>query len=122
MRCEGWREVLSAQMDGEATPVERTSATAHLALCPDCQRWLDQATEITRRARVHAALARADIMRRRRQGVRRPRGCRPRRGPGSDPNLGELGWITTGSTRLGPVPCDGGAPQAGVSCSHDRRR
>ncbi|MFY1702923.1 zf-HC2 domain-containing protein [Micromonospora sp. WMMA1923] len=71
--CEGWREVLSAQMDGEATPVERTPATAHLVLCSDCQRWLDQATEITRRVRVYAALTRAEIMHRRRPRVRRPR-------------------------------------------------
>ncbi|MFB9849650.1 zf-HC2 domain-containing protein [Micromonospora andamanensis] len=52
MGCEAWREVLSAQLDGEATPHEQIMLRAHLAGCPGCQQWLAWAVEITRRVRM----------------------------------------------------------------------
>ncbi|MFG1776457.1 zf-HC2 domain-containing protein [Micromonospora sp. NPDC049051] len=57
MGCEQWREVLSAQLDGEETPAERTAVAGHLAGCDDCRRWYDQAAALTRRARLSVAVA-----------------------------------------------------------------
>ena len=37
MGCEQWREVLSAQLDGEVTPAERVAADAHLDGCAGCR-------------------------------------------------------------------------------------
>ncbi|PSK67991.1 hypothetical protein B0E53_00066 [Micromonospora sp. MH33] len=52
MGCEQWREVLSAQLDGEATAAEQAGADAHLDECAGCRAWLDQAAAVTRRARL----------------------------------------------------------------------
>ncbi|GAA2220906.1 zf-HC2 domain-containing protein [Micromonospora olivasterospora] len=52
MGCEQWREILSAQLDGEATAAEQVGADAHLDECAGCRSWLDQAAAITRRARL----------------------------------------------------------------------
>ncbi|SCF24975.1 Predicted anti-sigma-YlaC factor YlaD, contains Zn-finger domain [Micromonospora viridifaciens] len=52
MGCEQWREVLSAQLDGEATTTEQAGTDAHLDECADCRMWLDQAAAITRRSRL----------------------------------------------------------------------
>ncbi|MDO3703111.1 zf-HC2 domain-containing protein [Micromonospora sp. C28SCA-DRY-2] len=57
MRCEQWREVLSAQLDGEETPAERTAAETHLAGCADCRTWFDRAAAVTRRARLSVTVA-----------------------------------------------------------------
>jgi predicted anti-sigma-YlaC factor YlaD len=61
MGCEQWREVLSAQLDGEETPAERVAAQAHLAGCGDCRTWFDQAAAVTRRARLSVTVAGDDI-------------------------------------------------------------
>ncbi|WP_320068675.1 zf-HC2 domain-containing protein [Micromonospora sp. RTGN7] len=52
MRCEQWREMLSAQLDGEETPAERVAAEGHLDTCSDCRAWFDAVTAVTRRART----------------------------------------------------------------------
>ncbi|OKI47508.1 zf-HC2 domain-containing protein [Micromonospora sp. CB01531] len=52
MGCEQWREVLSAQLDGEATAAEQAGAEAHLDQCAGCRAWLDQAAAVTRRVRL----------------------------------------------------------------------
>ncbi|MFI1197190.1 zf-HC2 domain-containing protein [Micromonospora sp. NPDC020750] len=52
MRCEQWREILSAQLDGEESPAERAAAEGHLDACGDCSAWFDAAAAVTRRART----------------------------------------------------------------------
>lgn len=52
MRCEQWREMLSAQLDGEETLAERAAAEGHLDACGDCSAWFDAAAAVTRRART----------------------------------------------------------------------
>ncbi|MFI9638801.1 zf-HC2 domain-containing protein [Micromonospora sp. NPDC051925] len=52
MGCEQWREILSAQLDGEETPAERIGADAHLDGCAGCRDWCDQAATVTRRSRL----------------------------------------------------------------------
>lgn len=54
MACEQWREILSAQLDGEATRSEATAAEEHLAGCAGCRAWREAAVAVTRRARTHA--------------------------------------------------------------------
>ncbi|MEU9507046.1 zf-HC2 domain-containing protein [Micromonospora sp. NPDC048170] len=61
MGCEQWREVLSAQLDGEETAAERTAVAAHLAECGGCRTWYDQATAVTRRARLSIAVTGDDL-------------------------------------------------------------
>ncbi|MER5334617.1 zf-HC2 domain-containing protein [Micromonospora sp. NPDC002717] len=61
MGCEQWREVLSAQLDGEESPAERTAAEAHLAGCGGCRTWFDQAAAVTRRARLSVMVAGDDF-------------------------------------------------------------
>ncbi|WP_030486429.1 zf-HC2 domain-containing protein [Micromonospora chokoriensis] len=52
MGCEQWREVLSAQMDGEETAAELTAAQGHLDGCADCRAWFTAAAAVTRRIRT----------------------------------------------------------------------
>jgi predicted anti-sigma-YlaC factor YlaD len=61
MGCEQWREVLSAQLDGEETPAEQAAAQDHLAGCDDCRAWFDQAAAVTRRARLSVTVAGDDL-------------------------------------------------------------
>lgn len=55
MRCEQWREVLSARLDGEETTDERDRSDAHLAACQECSAWWNIAADITRLARTSPA-------------------------------------------------------------------
>ncbi|KXK58148.1 hypothetical protein AWW66_31485 [Micromonospora rosaria] len=55
MGCEQWREILSAQLDGEETPTERAAAQGHLDTCAGCRTWLDLAAGVTRRSRTRLA-------------------------------------------------------------------
>ncbi|WP_431923371.1 zf-HC2 domain-containing protein [Micromonospora wenchangensis] len=57
MGCEQWREILSAQLDGEETPAERVAADAHLDGCADCRVWCDRAAAVTRRTRLTLSTA-----------------------------------------------------------------
>ncbi|MBM0230752.1 zf-HC2 domain-containing protein [Micromonospora sp. STR1_7] len=52
MGCEQWREVLSAQLDGEETDAERTAVQGHLDECADCRAWFSTAAAVTRRVRT----------------------------------------------------------------------
>jgi predicted anti-sigma-YlaC factor YlaD len=55
MACERWRELISAQLDGEDDPADRPRVDDHLAGCADCRRWLDQAAMVNRLTRTSAA-------------------------------------------------------------------
>ncbi|MEV6709446.1 zf-HC2 domain-containing protein [Micromonospora wenchangensis] len=57
MGCEQWREILSAQLDGEETPAERIAADAHLDGCVACRVWCDRAATVTRRTRLTLSTA-----------------------------------------------------------------
>ncbi|WP_250002150.1 zf-HC2 domain-containing protein [Actinoplanes sp. M2I2] len=48
MACERWREMLSAQLDGEDDPADRGAVDAHLAGCAGCREWLDRAAAVNR--------------------------------------------------------------------------
>ncbi|SCL22928.1 Predicted anti-sigma-YlaC factor YlaD, contains Zn-finger domain [Micromonospora rhizosphaerae] len=61
MRCEQWREILSAQLDGEETPAERAGAEEHLDSCENCRRWFDAAAAVTRRARTQVVTSLPDL-------------------------------------------------------------
>jgi predicted anti-sigma-YlaC factor YlaD len=50
--CEEYREALSARLDGEDDPDERTAVDAHLSGCAQCRAWLDAAAMVTRLART----------------------------------------------------------------------
>lgn len=61
MGCEQWREVLSAQLDGEDTPGEQAAAESHLTGCGACRAWFDQAAAATRRARLSVSVTGPDL-------------------------------------------------------------
>ncbi|RAN92215.1 uncharacterized protein GAR05_06378 [Micromonospora saelicesensis] len=52
MGCEQWREVLSAQLDGEETAAELTAVQGHLDGCAECRAWFTAAAAVTRRVRT----------------------------------------------------------------------
>lgn len=49
---ERWRSALSALLDGEEPPIEVAAIMTHLAACPACSTWLDQATAVNRDLRT----------------------------------------------------------------------
>ncbi|OLM32665.1 hypothetical protein Ae717Ps2_3560c [Pseudonocardia sp. Ae717_Ps2] len=55
MDCQGYREVLSARLDGEAADDERAMAEDHLAGCASCRAFTDGADRLGRLARVGPA-------------------------------------------------------------------
>jgi predicted anti-sigma-YlaC factor YlaD len=57
MDCTTAREAISARLDGEPSDVEPDLLEAHLAGCPACRAWREQAHQITRRARLVPARA-----------------------------------------------------------------
>lgn len=59
--CDLTREVLSAGLDGEASPAQRAAADAHVAGCPACRRWYQDAAAVTRLARTGAAVTGPDV-------------------------------------------------------------
>ena len=61
MRCERYREALSARLDGEAEPASADAVDDHLRECADCRRWLDDAAHITRLARMTVVTAPPEI-------------------------------------------------------------
>ncbi|WP_341718718.1 zf-HC2 domain-containing protein [Micromonospora sp. FIMYZ51] len=61
MACEQWREILSAQLDGEATAEEQHTAAGHLETCAGCRGWLDAAATVTRRARTQVVTDLPDL-------------------------------------------------------------
>ncbi|GIJ76131.1 Predicted anti-sigma-YlaC factor YlaD, contains Zn-finger domain [Micromonospora phaseoli] len=61
MGCEQWREILSAQLDGEATTTEQRTVGVHLETCVGCRAWLDSAARVTRRARTQVVTSLPDL-------------------------------------------------------------
>jgi predicted anti-sigma-YlaC factor YlaD len=59
--CDGFREALSARLDGEEPPDRAGELAAHLAACPDCRRWEDRAAAVTRRFRTGPAPVGVDV-------------------------------------------------------------
>jgi predicted anti-sigma-YlaC factor YlaD len=52
VRCDRFREAVSARLDGEPLGMSAAALEHHLASCPDCARWADAATRATRLARL----------------------------------------------------------------------
>lgn len=52
MRCDRFREAASARLDGEPVGVAEATLDQHQATCPDCARWLADATRLTRQLRL----------------------------------------------------------------------
>jgi predicted anti-sigma-YlaC factor YlaD len=61
MACERWREMLSAQLDGEDDPVDRERLDEHLGGCAECREWLDQAATVNRLTRTGVAMPVRDL-------------------------------------------------------------
>jgi predicted anti-sigma-YlaC factor YlaD len=54
VKCDRIREAASARLDGEPLGLSATVLEHHLTTCPDCARWLDEATRLTRHSRLSA--------------------------------------------------------------------
>jgi predicted anti-sigma-YlaC factor YlaD len=52
MACERWRELVSAQLDGEDDPADRPRVEAHLSRCAGCREWLERAAAVNRLTRT----------------------------------------------------------------------
>src|SRR5436305_6912535 len=52
VRCDRFREAVSARLDGEPLGMSAAALDAHLASCLDCARWADAAARVTRHARL----------------------------------------------------------------------
>lgn len=55
MGCASCREILSADMDGQADPTALAAARAHLSGCPGCATWLERAATVNRLVRTAEA-------------------------------------------------------------------
>ena len=55
VRCEIAREILSAELDGEAMPLEISAARTHARPCSGCTTWTERAVVVTRVARISIA-------------------------------------------------------------------
>lgn len=55
MQCERWHEVISARMDGEASPIEVEALLAHLEDCTSCRSYQGRARQLARLTRVTLA-------------------------------------------------------------------
>ena len=52
MRCDRFRESVSARLDDEPLGMSAAALDSHLTSCPDCARWAEAAAQATRLARV----------------------------------------------------------------------
>jgi predicted anti-sigma-YlaC factor YlaD len=52
VRCDRFRDAASARLDGEPAGLPAAALDQHLAICSDCARWVDEATRLTRVARL----------------------------------------------------------------------
>jgi predicted anti-sigma-YlaC factor YlaD len=59
--CAFYRESISARIDGEEHGLEPDALDAHLASCRACRNWAEQASVVTRRARMAPAEAVPDL-------------------------------------------------------------
>lgn len=55
VRCERFREAVSARLDGEPIGTSPSALQAHLSACVDCARWEAEAVRLSRVGRVTAA-------------------------------------------------------------------
>ncbi len=55
MRCDRFREALSARLDGEPLGLSAAALDDHLVRCPDCAGWAEAATGATRQVRLSIA-------------------------------------------------------------------
>lgn len=55
VRCDDYREALSARLDGEDPGMDPAWVEAHLASCAGCRAWLDRAAAATRAATMEGA-------------------------------------------------------------------
>jgi predicted anti-sigma-YlaC factor YlaD len=55
VNCDKARSGISARLDGELDPAEAGPLDAHLAGCPACRLWAENAAEVTRRVRLRPA-------------------------------------------------------------------
>jgi predicted anti-sigma-YlaC factor YlaD len=55
MDCSLVRESISAELDGEISPLARSSISEHLARCSECNEWHSAASVIHREARIAPA-------------------------------------------------------------------
>jgi predicted anti-sigma-YlaC factor YlaD len=55
VRCDRFREAASSRLDGEPIGMSAASLDHHLATCPDCARWTEDATRLTRKVRLGTA-------------------------------------------------------------------
>jgi predicted anti-sigma-YlaC factor YlaD len=62
MRCEDFREAISARLDGEDLPGEADAVDAHLRTCADCRAFADRAARVTRLTRVRLAEPEPDLV------------------------------------------------------------
>lgn len=60
--CDAIRELLSARLDGEATPSETAVAETHVATCLGCRQWYERAATVTRQVRFGAATVGPDVV------------------------------------------------------------
>jgi predicted anti-sigma-YlaC factor YlaD len=61
MRCDTFREAISARIDGEDPGLPAAAVDAHLAGCADCRGWQQRAHAVTRRARLGGSFLDRDL-------------------------------------------------------------
>ncbi|GAB3566752.1 hypothetical protein GCM10027445_14080 [Amycolatopsis endophytica] len=61
MDCATAREAISATLDGEEPGVDAAALDQHVARCPACLAWQDDAAAVTRLARLEPALPSPDV-------------------------------------------------------------
>ncbi|MGX6601609.1 zf-HC2 domain-containing protein [Micromonosporaceae bacterium Da 78-11] len=61
MACERWREMLSAQLDGEDDPADTVLVDEHMAGCAGCRQWLDRAATVNRLTRTAVGVPVPDL-------------------------------------------------------------
>ena len=61
MPCHPFREAISARLDGEPLGMPARELERHLDSCADCAGWSDDASRVTRRARLASAPAVPDL-------------------------------------------------------------
>jgi predicted anti-sigma-YlaC factor YlaD len=113
--------MLSARLDGEDTPDERTAAEEHLTVCTGCRAWYAQAAQVTRMVRVGSMTVvppAADDL-----AVPPARGrffARPAVATALRVGLGVLGLaqFTLGMAQVAGLPAVGHQHVAGVSTGH----
>jgi prepilin-type processing-associated H-X9-DG protein len=81
-RCEKWRELISAYIDGECSADERRDAETHLSQCPECREWYEQVTtdqELFTRALTGRRADMTDTVMRRLDHMSAPTSERPKK-------------------------------------------